>query len=163
MGPSDKRLPWPLTEGAYKLEALPPSRNKALGQFRPSRNRRAKASNDTSPWEMANMTLPSARTPTPVRALSEVLPRSKRGCTRPFITSIGPDCVARSVWGRCLRNACVSTTAAVPAGHVENPIRLHLGNAIAGTGIYVHELSPLFHIQAHRLEGRIEHAGVGAE
>ena len=49
IGPSDKMLPWLLREGAYKLEALPPSRNKALGQFSPSRNRRAKASNDTSP------------------------------------------------------------------------------------------------------------------
>ena|SRR6516225_8772039 len=40
------------------------------------------------------MTLPSARTPTPLRALSDVLRLSKRGCTLPFITSIGPDCVA---------------------------------------------------------------------
>ena len=43
-------LPWLLSDGAYKLAALPPSRNRALGQFSPSRNRRAKASNDTSPW-----------------------------------------------------------------------------------------------------------------
>src|SRR5262249_36315728 len=49
IGPSDKMLPWLATEGAYKLEALPPSRNKALGQFSPSRNRRAQASTDTSP------------------------------------------------------------------------------------------------------------------
>src|SRR5262249_5133037 len=49
IGPSDKMLPRRLSEGAYKLEALPPSRNRALGQFSPSRNRRAKASNDTSP------------------------------------------------------------------------------------------------------------------
>jgi hypothetical protein len=49
IGPSDKRLPWRLSDGAYKLGALPPSRNRALGQFSPSRNRRAKASNDTSP------------------------------------------------------------------------------------------------------------------
>src|SRR5215470_3528161 len=33
---------------------------------------------------MANMILPSARTPTPFRALRDVLPRSKRGCKRPF-------------------------------------------------------------------------------
>src|SRR6266480_7144076 len=50
IGPSDKMLPWLLSDGAYKLAALPPSRNSALGQFSPSRNRRAKASNDTSPW-----------------------------------------------------------------------------------------------------------------
>src|SRR5215471_17919241 len=49
IGPSDKMLPWLAREGAYKLEALPPSRNKALGQFSLSRNKRAKASNDTSP------------------------------------------------------------------------------------------------------------------
>lgn len=40
-----------------------------------------------------------------MRAFSEVLRLSKRGCTRPFITSIGPGCVARWVRGRCLRNA----------------------------------------------------------
>ena len=49
IGPSGKMLPWLLSDGAYKLAALPPSRNRALGQFSPSRNRRAKASNDTSP------------------------------------------------------------------------------------------------------------------
>jgi hypothetical protein len=32
IGPSDKMLPTRLSEGAYKLEALPPSRNRALGQ-----------------------------------------------------------------------------------------------------------------------------------
>jgi len=60
---------------------------------------------------MANMTLPSMRTPTPLRALSDLVARSKRGCKRPFITSIGPDCVATSACGRCLRNARVSATA----------------------------------------------------
>ena len=49
IGPSGTMLPWRLSDGAYKLAALPPSRNRALGQFSPSRNRRAKASNDTSP------------------------------------------------------------------------------------------------------------------
>src|SRR5919201_2463845 len=112
IGPSDRVLPWLLSEGAYKFAALPPSRKGALGQFSPSRNRRAKASNDTSPREIANMTLPSAPTPTPVRTLSDVLRRSKRGCRRPLITSIGPDCVASSARGRCLRNAPVSATAA---------------------------------------------------
>src|SRR5262245_59177824 len=71
IGPSDRMLPWLLSEGAYRLAALPPSRNSALGQLSPSRKRRAKASNDTSPCEIANMTLPSAPTPTPVRALSD--------------------------------------------------------------------------------------------
>src|SRR5215471_17394998 len=32
IGPSDTMLPWRLSEGAYKLAALPPSRNRALGQ-----------------------------------------------------------------------------------------------------------------------------------
>jgi hypothetical protein len=49
IGPSGTMLSLRLSDGAYKLEALPPSRNRALGQFSPSRNRRAKASNDTSP------------------------------------------------------------------------------------------------------------------
>jgi hypothetical protein len=35
--------------------------------------------------------------------------------------------------------------------------------AIAGRVAYTDELAPLFHIKAHRLEGRIEHAGVGSE
>src|SRR5262249_50969099 len=111
IGPSDKMLPTRLSEGAYKLEALPPSRNRALGQFSPSRNRRAKASNVTSPGEIAKMTFPAAPTHTPLRALSDVLRSSKRGCTPPFITSIGPDCVARSARIRCFRNARVSATA----------------------------------------------------
>src|SRR6266478_1868060 len=102
IGPSDTMLPWLLSDGAYKLAALPPSRNSALGQFSPSRNRRAKASNDTSARDIANTTLPSARTPTPLRALSDVLLRSKRGCKRPFITSIGPDCVAQVCLGSLL-------------------------------------------------------------
>src|SRR5262245_61042100 len=49
IGPSGTMLSLRLSDGAYKFEALPPSRNRALGQFSPSRNRRAKASNDTSP------------------------------------------------------------------------------------------------------------------
>src|SRR5262249_11101498 len=48
-------------------------------------------------------------------------------------------------------------------GYVEDPIRLPVEIAMAGPDIYVHELSPLFHIEAHRLEGRIEHAGVCGE
>ncbi len=67
------------------------------------------------------MTLPSARTPTPVRALSEVLRGSKRGCSRPLITSIGPDCVARYASGRCLRNARVSATPAPAADRKKTP------------------------------------------
>ena len=35
IGPSDTMLPWRLSDGAYKFEALPPSRNRALGQFSP--------------------------------------------------------------------------------------------------------------------------------
>src|SRR5207249_5576474 len=70
IGPSGTMLPWRLNEGAYKLAALPPSRNRALEQFSPSRNRRAKASNDTSARDMANMTLPS-----------RVRPRRRAGST----------------------------------------------------------------------------------
>jgi hypothetical protein len=44
-----------------------------------------------------------------------------------------------------------------------DPIRLHVEIAVAGPGIYVDELPSLFHVEAHRLEGRIEHAGVGGE
>ena len=49
IGPSDTMLPRRLSVGAYKFEALPPSRNRAFGHFSASRNRRAKTSNDTSP------------------------------------------------------------------------------------------------------------------
>jgi hypothetical protein len=38
IGPSDTMLPWRLSDGAYKLAALPPSRNRALGQFSASRH-----------------------------------------------------------------------------------------------------------------------------
>ena len=49
-----------------------------------------------APVSLPSFSSPSARTPTPVRNLSDVLPCLKRGCNRPFITGIGPDCVARS-------------------------------------------------------------------
>jgi len=44
-----------------------------------------------------------------------------------------------------------------------DPIRFHVKIAIAGRGAYTDEFAPLFHIKAHRLKGRIEHAGVGSE
>src|SRR5262245_23964961 len=63
-----------------------------------------------------------------------------------------------------LLEKCLCFRHGRPAGgYVENPIRLHVEIAIAGLGIYVHELPPLFHIEAHRLEGRIEYAGVSGE
>src|SRR5947199_18310 len=41
------------------------------------------------------------------------------------------------------------------SGNIEDPIRLHMKIAVARSGGYVHELSPLFHIEPHRLEGRV--------
>jgi hypothetical protein len=49
------------------------------------------------------------------------------------------------------------------AGYKEDPIRLHVKIAISGQGIYMHELPPLFYIEPHRLEGRIEHSSIGGE
>ena len=49
------------------------------------------------------------------------------------------------------------------SGNIEDPIRLHMKIAVARSGGYVHELALLFHIEPHRLEGRVEHAGVGGE
>src|SRR6516164_4064314 len=75
---------------------------------------------------MANMILPSARTPTLLRALSEVLPRSKRGCKRPFITSIGPR-LRRQVRMRALLEKCLCFRYDyLTGGYVEDPIRLHV-------------------------------------
>ena len=48
-------------------------------------------------------------------------------------------------------------------GYVEDPVRLHVKIALAGFNVCVHEFAPLFHVQAHRLEVGIEHAGVGGE
>ena len=49
------------------------------------------------------------------------------------------------------------------AGHVEDPIRLHVKVAVPGPGVCRHELAPVFHIESDGLEGRIEHAGIGGE
>src|SRR5207247_7349261 len=49
------------------------------------------------------------------------------------------------------------------SGNIEDAIRLHMKIAVARSGVYVHELALLFHIESHRLEGRGEHAGVGGE
>jgi hypothetical protein len=49
------------------------------------------------------------------------------------------------------------------ARYIKDPIRLHVEIAIARRGVYVHELPPLFHIEPHRLECRIEHAGIGGK
>jgi len=48
-------------------------------------------------------------------------------------------------------------------GYIEDPVRLHVKIAVAGPGVYMHELPSLFHIEPNRFEGRIEHAGVGGE
>jgi hypothetical protein len=88
---------------------------------------------------------------------------SKRGCMGPFITSIRPDCVARSVRGRCLRNAPVSVTAALSPDTKKIRFGLHVKIAVAGEGICMPELPPLFHIEPHRLEGRVEHSGICGE
>jgi hypothetical protein len=48
-------------------------------------------------------------------------------------------------------------------GYMEDPVWLHVKIAIAGLGVHMHELPSLFHIKPHRLEGGIEHAGVGGE
>jgi hypothetical protein len=79
------------------------------------------------------MTLPLVLTPTPLRALSDALFRSKRGCKRPFITNIGPDCVARSAWGRCLRNARVCATAALSPDMQKTPFGFKANAAPVGT------------------------------
>src|SRR6266480_4015695 len=100
------------------------------------------------------MTLPSARA-----RLSDMLLRSKRGCKRPFITSIGPDCVARFAWGRCPRLRDGSPIA----GYIERSVGFHVKIAIPGLGVHMHELPPLFHIESYGLEGQIEHAGIRGE
>jgi hypothetical protein len=65
----------------------------------------------------------------------------------------------RALFEKCL---CFGHDCAT-GGYVEDPIRLHMKIAIAGRGAYTDELAPLFYVKAHRLEGRIEHAGVGGE
>ena len=58
---------------------MEPSRKRALGQFRPSRNRRAKSPNETAALEMAKIAVWGSRTPTPLRTLSEGPEAEKRG------------------------------------------------------------------------------------
>jgi hypothetical protein len=48
-------------------------------------------------------------------------------------------------------------------GYIKDPVRLHVKIAIARCRICMHELPPLFHIESHRLEGRVEHAGIGGK
>src|SRR5262245_6302361 len=70
----------------------------------------------------------------------------------------------REVRLRSLPEKCLCFRHSRPTGgYIEDSVRLHVEITIAGPGIYVHELAPLFHIETHRLEGRIEHAGVGGE
>ena len=82
--------------GAYKLGALPPSRNSALLHFRRSLKKRAKASNETSPSDIANTTVWASLEPTPLRAFRDVLLWSKRGWTLPLITRAGLGCEVRT-------------------------------------------------------------------
>jgi hypothetical protein len=70
----------------------------------------------------------------------------------------------RQVRLRSLLEECLCFRHGRPTGSdIEDAIGLHVEIAVAGSGVCVHELAPLFHIEAHRLEVRIEHAGVGGE
>src|SRR5215510_14543664 len=108
---------------------------------------------------MPNMTLPSVRTPTPLRALSDVLLRSQSSVYHQHRPGLRRQVRLGSLLKKCPRLRDGSRIG----GYIEDPVRFHVKIAIAGPGIYMHELPPLFHIESHRLEGRVEHAGVGGE
>ena len=105
VAPADLRRPEP-RDRAVEVERV--------GQCRARRGRGART-RGTSParprWRAR--TVPSARTPTPLRMKRESLCGRKRGCSSPPMTSIGPDWVASRQAGRSAAKARDSTMRAV--------------------------------------------------
>ena len=97
----------------------------------------------TAASEIAMTTVPSARTPTPLRMLSDSDPGMNRGCSAPSVTSNGPDCVARVQSGRASAKARVSITRAWPPAQAEDPIGQEPEVSRPGRGDERRDLAPV--------------------